>query len=364
MRKLIALLFAFFVSLSLMAQQRVVKGRVTDANGNALPGVTVSVKGKNAATQTGLDGSFSITAEASNTLVFTYVDADTREVRVGTEDNLQVALANRNRELSEVVVTAIGIRREEKALGYSISKVNPNALVQNSEPDILKGLQGKVAGVDIRTSQGTPGAATRISIRGNSSFFGNNEPLIIVDGVPFNNQQVTTSDQTSGGGAYSNGLSALDPNDIASMNVLKGSAAAALYGSRASNGVIIITTKSGSASRSKKGMEVTFSSSMSWEKIANLPEYQNEYGAGTLFTYANSNGSWGESFKVRDSIPVWPNYKAAFPNMFSDSVAYRAYPNNVKDLFRTGKVYENSLSVSSGNEKSSVSATASFMKHL
>jgi TonB-linked SusC/RagA family outer membrane protein len=364
MRKLIALLFAFFVSLSLMAQQRVIKGTVTDANGNALPGVTVSVKGKNAATQTALDGSFSITADAGNTLVFTYVDANTREVRVGTEDNLQIALANRNRELSEVVVTAIGIRREEKALGYSISKVNPNSLVQNSEPDILKGLQGKVAGVDIRSSQGTPGAATRISIRGNSSFFGNNEPLIIVDGVPFNNQQVTTSDQTSGGGAYSNGLSALDPNDIASMNVLKGSAAAALYGSRASNGVIIITTKSGSAARSKKGMEVTYSSSISRETIANLPEYQNEYGAGTLFTYANSNGSWGEAFRSRDSIPVWPNYKAAFPNMFTDSVAYRAYPNNVKDLFRTGKVYENSISVSSGNEKSSVSATGSFLKHL
>jgi TonB-linked SusC/RagA family outer membrane protein len=364
MRKLIALLFAFSLSFSVMAQQRVVKGTVTDANGNALPGVTVSVKGKNAATQTLTDGSFSINAEAGNTLVFTYVDSDTKEVKVGNADNLQVSLQNRTRELSEVVVTAIGIKREEKALGYSISKVNPNALVQNSEPDILKGLQGKVAGVDIRSSQGTPGAATRISIRGNSSFFGTNEPLIIVDGVPFNNEQVTTSDQTSGGGAYSNGLSGLDPNDIASMNVLKGSAAAALYGSRASNGVIIITTKSGSASRSKKGMEVTYSSSMSWETIANLPVYQNEYGAGTLFNYANSNGSWGASFKSRDSIPVWPNYKTAFPSRFTDSVAYRAYPNNVKDLFRTGKVYENSISVSSGNEKAAISATGSFMKHI
>src|SRR4029079_10946321 len=148
--------------------------------------------------------------------------------------------------MAEVVVTALGIRRADRGLGYSVAKVNPDNLLQKSEPDILKGLEGKVAGVDIRSSQGTPGAATRIQIRGNNSFFGDNQPLIVVDGVPYSNDQVSTSNQTTGGTAYGSGLSNLDPNDIASMNILKGSSAAALYGSRAANGVLVITTKSGS----------------------------------------------------------------------------------------------------------------------
>src|SRR5207253_5691718 len=123
-----------------------------------------------------------------------------------------VSLAPSSSNMDEVVVTAVGIRRSEKALGYAISKVNPDELLQKSEPDMLKGLQGKVAGVDIRTSQGTPGAATRIQIRGNNSFFGNSQPLIIVDGVTYTNEQVTTSNQTSGGTAYSSGIANLDPN--------------------------------------------------------------------------------------------------------------------------------------------------------
>src|SRR5690606_1296870 len=190
--------------------------------------------------------------------------------------------------LGEVVVTALGISRESKALGYSVSKVNADEIVQISEPDPLKALQGKAAGVDIRTSQGTPGGATRIQIRGNCSFFGDHPPLIVGAGGPYSNGQITTSSQVSGGSAYSSGLSNLDPNDIATMDVLKGSAAAGLYGSRASNGVVIITTKSGSAGRSKKGFDITYNSSVSVENIANLPKYQNLYGAGALGNYSAS----------------------------------------------------------------------------
>lgn len=276
---------------------------------------------------------------------------------------MSIALTATNEQLSEVVVTALGIRRSDKALGYSVGKVDPAAVTQKSEPDVLKSLQGKVAGVDIRQSQGTPGAATRIQIRGNNSFFGNSQPLVIVDGVPYSNTQVSTSSQTSGGTAYSSGIANLDPNDIATMNVLKGSAAAALYGSRASNGVLVITTKSGSA-RSRKGTQVTVNSSYSIENIANLPVYQNEYGAGANFGYSNANGSWGPAFSSRDSIPAWPDFKAAYPELFpSANIKYRAYPNNVKDLFRTGKVLENSVSFSGGNETSSASITASQLSH-
>ncbi len=364
MRKPLFLILTFLLSsMVLWAQQRTVRGTVLDAAGNPLAGVTVTVSGSNAATQTDSQGSFSISAGTGNTLVFSYLGKQ-KEFRLANEETINISFEEQSRELSEVVVTALGIRRSEKALGYSVSKVDPSALVQKSEPDMLKSMQGKVAGVDIRSSQGTPGAATRIQIRGNNSFFGNSQPLIVVDGVPYSNEQVTTSNQTSGGTAYSSGISNLDPNDIASMNVLKGSAAAAVYGSRASNGVIVITTKSGSANRGRKGTEVTFRSSVSAETIANLPEYQNDFGAGSQFDYSNSNGSWGPAFSSRDSIPVWPDYKNAYPELFpTDSVAYRAYPDNVKDLFRTGWIYENSLGFNGGNDNSSVALTISHLTH-
>ncbi len=363
--KKILLLIAFSIGLiSFTDAQKQVTGKVTDAkDGTPLNGASVKLKGSSKGTLTDANGEFKISVPQNAVLVISNIGYADQEVNVGNQTSLNVTLSQGENVMNEVVVTAVGIKRSEKALGYSITKVDPDNLIQKSEPDILKGLQGKVAGVDIRTSQGTPGAATRISIRGNSSFYGNNEPLIIVDGVPYNNDQVTTSNQTSGGGAYQNGLSQLDPNDIATMNILKGSSAAALYGSRASNGVIIITTKSGSAGRSKKGLEISYLSSVSFETINNLPDYQNDFGNGTYFNYQNANGSWGPRFGTIDSIPVWPDYKAAFPDLFTDSVPFRAYPNNVKNLFRTGMVYENSITLNGGDEKTSVSATASSLKH-
>ena len=362
MGKLSLLILSLLVSFSVWSQTTI-RGKVTDANGNPLSGVTVSVRGTNTATQTSADGSFTLSAAQGSTLVFTSVGYLLQEIPVGTDNDLTISLQNQNRELTEVVVTALGIRRSDKALGYSLGKVDPNAITQKSEPDILKSLQGKVAGVDIRASQGTPGAASRIQIRGNNSFFGNSQPLIIVDGIPYSNDQVTTTSQVTNGGAYSSGISNLDPNDIASINVLKGSSAAALYGSRASNGVLLITTKSGSGRRNK-GTEIVFKSSVSFEKIANYPEYQNEFGAGSQMDYDNVNGSWGPAFRDLDSIPAWPSYKAAYPELFpSDNIAYQPYPNNVKDLFKTGMVYENSINFSGGDEKASFGLTASQLNH-
>lgn len=363
MRKTFSLL-AMLVLCSVLAwsQTKTVTGRVTDANGGPVPFATIKVKGSNTGVAADQDGNFSITVTPNAVLVVSAAGFEEQEISVGDRNTLSINLAATT-NLQEVVVTALGITRAEKALGYSVTKVDPGTLVQNSEPDMLKGLQGKVAGVDIRQGQGTPGAATRINIRGYTSFFGSNEPLIIVDGVSYDNSQFNTSHPLEGGGAYQNGLSSLDPNDIASMSVLKGSSAAALYGSRASNGVLIIKTKSGSAGRSKKGTEVTYSSSVSFENVANLPEYQNSYGAGSAFTYSAANGSWGPKFGTIDSIPTWPDYLKAFPDLFGANVAYKAYPNNVKDLFQTGVVTENSISVNGGDEKSSLSATASTLQH-
>jgi len=363
MKKLLLIVLLVLPALIILAQNKTITGKVTDTEGKPVSFATVNVKGTTVSVSADVNGNFSIQAGANAVLAFSAAGFQSSEVNVGNKTTVNVLLPAQN-VLSEVVVTALGIKRTDKALGYSVAKVDPTTLIQKSEPDVLKSLQGKVAGVDIRSSQGTPGAATRIQIRGNSSFFGDNQPLIVVDGVPYSNDQVTTSNQVIGGSAYSTGFSDLDPNDIASINILKGSSAAALYGSRASNGVLIITTKSGSAGRSKKGTEVTFSSSFSVEKIANLPEYQNDYGPGTQFGYANANGSWGPAFRSLDSIPAWASYRAAYPELFpSANMAFRAVPDNVKDLFQTGTVLENSIGLSGGDEKNAVSLTASQLTH-
>src|SRR6187551_2769434 len=362
MKKILITALFFLSALIMFGQNRTVTGKVTNAEGKPIPFATVTVKGTSTAVSADENGNFSIQAPANAVLVFSSTGYQASEINIGAQTTVNSTLTGQG-VMAEVVVTALGIRRSDRGLGYSVAKVNPDNLLQKSEPDVLKSLQGKVAGVDIRSSQGTPGAATRIQIRGNNSFFGNSEPLIIVDGIPYSNDQVTTTSQVSNGGAYSSGIANLDPNDIATMNVLKGSSAAALYGSRASNGVIVITTKSGSARRNK-GTEINFKSSFSRETLANLPEYQNEYGAGSQLAYSNANGSWGPAFATRDSIPAWPTLKAAYPEMFpSANVAYRPYPDNVRDLFRTGWVVENSVGVNGGNDKSSVGLTASHLFH-
>ncbi|MDH5827768.1 SusC/RagA family TonB-linked outer membrane protein [Sphingobacterium faecium] len=361
-------LLSFFVGSMILtsvafAQEKKVSGRVTAADGKPLAGVTIAVQGSNLATQTDANGNYSFSVPTGKVIVFRSVGFSDKTLIVKEgQYAFNVTLEDSANALDEVVVTALGAQRSAKSLTYATSKVDPELLLQKSEPDLLKSMQGKVAGVDIRASQGTPGAATRFQIRGNSSFYGDNQPLIIVDGVPYDNNMTETSSMTSGGGAYGSGISNLDPNDIQSMNVLKGSAAAALYGSRGSNGVVIITTKSGST-KIGQATEVTLRSGVSIENIANLPEYQNSYGAGSQLNYSNSNGSWGPNFKNLDSIATWPTYLAAYPELFGKKVPYKAYPNNVKDLFQTGVVVENSLNFAGGSENAGFNVTLSQMDH-
>lgn len=382
MRK-IASLFAMLMLFSALAfgQARTITGTVINEKGEVVPGVSINVKGSSGGTAADNKGQFSINAKTGDKLVITGVSIEPVTVTVGEGNTVAVSVKTSMVTTTEVVVTALGIRRSEKSLGYAVSKVDPGSLLQKSEPDALKGLQGKVPGVDIRSSQGTPGAGTRIQIRGNSSFNLETQPLIVVDGIPYSNESVATSSQTSGGTAYGSGIANLDPNDIESMNVLKGSAAAALYGSRAARGVVIITTKSGSAKKGEKPLNITYKSSVSIEKIANLPEYQNSYGTGAQFRYSNSNGSWGPKFGLgnvydgggnvirasaaADSVPAWPEFLAAYPELFSanGNMAFVAKPNNVKDLFRTGKVFENSIGINGGDASNSFALTASNLIH-
>ncbi|MDJ1468373.1 SusC/RagA family TonB-linked outer membrane protein [Xanthocytophaga flava] len=371
--KKILLMFCFgiLINSSIWAQNTTVTGKVVSEDKSALPGVSVSVKGTTTGTITDVEGRFSISVPRDATLLFSFVGYLNQEIQVGNRSTIDVSLIPDVQALSEVVVTAVGIERNQKSLGYSVEKVDASKVQQVSEPDVLRGLQGKVPGVNIIGSSGVPGSATRLTIRGTRSFFGNNQPLFIVDGIPYDNSTNGANSggnsQLSGGGAYSSRIADLDPNNIQSMTVLKGGAAAALYGIRAANGVVVITTKTGAGKSSKKGLEVTFSSSYSIENIANLPKYQNSYGTGTGFVYAASNGSWGAPFKgavpypTIDSIPIWPSVSAAFPELAGTKVPYQAYPNNVKDFFKTGRVFENSITVAGSTGKGNLTATLSKM---
>ena len=355
------------------AQERRVTGKVTAAeDGVPLPGVNVVVKGTSLGTVTNSEGVYALNVPpASNILIFSFIGLITQEIEIGERTVIDLQMGQDVRQLGEVIVTAVGIERERKALGYSVETVSGEKVQQVSEPDPLRALTGKVPGLNIIASSGAPGSSTRITIRGNSSMLNNNQPLFVVDGIPYNNDLVTTEGvnlNTGGltqGGAFSSRISDLDPNDIKSMSVLKGATAGALYGARAANGVIVITTKSGSASASRKGMEVTYSTTYGIEKIANIPNFQNSYGTGSNFNYTAANGSWGPPFigerpyATLDSIPHWYAGRPGMGEYVGKRVAYRAYPNNVKDFFETGSVFENSISMTGGNEKSVISVTLS-----
>lgn len=361
------------------SQVPTITGTIKDEKGVPIPYVSVVIKGKpNAGTTSDAEGNFRIAAERGNVLVLSGVGFETKEVTLGAGNSINVVLGEGKVDLSEVVVTAMGIKRSERALGYAVSKVDPGTLVQKSEPNILNALAGKVPGVDIRAGQGAPGAASRIQIRGVSSF-GGGEPLIVVDGVPYSNPLVNTSNPFSGGGTYGSGLNNIDPNDIESINVLKGAAAASLYGSRAANGVLLITTKSGNPRKGAKALNVSYRGGYSIEKIADIPDFQNLYGAGANFRTQSSNGSWGARFNKGviydaggniigtsasgiDSIPAttWATMYASYPELFPNGrIAYKANPNNVSDLFNTGNLMEHSVGLNGGEGNTLFNVTLS-----
>jgi TonB-linked SusC/RagA family outer membrane protein len=380
MRKLLLVSILLTLAGLTSLAQRSLSGKVTDANGNPVVGASVVIQNTRTGTVTKDDGSFSITVPPNaRALVISAIGMVSQEVAIGSGSTLNVSLkAASDQAMQEVVVTAMGIRRAEKALGYAVSKVDPATMVQRSEPNILNTLAGKVPGVDIRAGQGAPGAATRIQIRGVSSFRGS-EPLIVVDGVPYSNPLVNTSNPFTGGGTYGSGLNNLDPNDIESINVLKGAAAASLYGSRAANGVLVITTKSGAPKKGAKALNVTYRGGYSIEKIADIPEFQNLYGAGANFRTQSSNGSWGAKFGKGviydanglvigisasgvDSIPAttWQTMFNSYPELFPNGrMAYKAYPDNVRNLFNTGRLMEHSVGLNGGQGNSLFNLTLS-----
>ncbi len=375
-RYYLVLVLLVFGITSVLAQEKTVSGTISDNEGLSLPGATILIKGTTVGASSDFDGNYSIKANQGDVLVFSFVGYISQEISIANSNTINVTLLEDRTSLEEVVVTAFGIKRNPKSLGYAVSSVESKEVIENSEPDLIRSLSGKVAGVNVNFSNGVAGASNQINIRGATTIGGASQPLIIVDGVAYSNSQTTTvelqppSGFSTGGGGYESGLSTLDPNDIASVNVLKSTAAAALYGSRATNGVIVITTKSGASSNNvnkNNKLSVSVSSGTYFEEIANLPDYQNKYGQGTQFSFnAGSNGSWGPAFDTLETIPVWNSWVTAFPDVYGpgliETLPYVAQPNNVKDLFQTGIVLDNSVTASSSNENGNFSVTLSDME--
>jgi TonB-linked SusC/RagA family outer membrane protein len=370
-------LFLVSVASFVVAQERTITGKViANEDGSALPGVNILVKGTNNGTVSDVDGKFIISVSGPNDiLIFSFIGYKSQEIQVGQQTSFDVKLASDVETLSEVVVTAAGIERDKKALSYAVQNVKSDQIIQKSEPDVLRSLQGKVPGLSIQGSGGIAGSSTRITMRGVNSFLGNNQPLFVVDGIPYNNDLNNTSNPRDAGALAASRIADLDPNNIASVTTLNGGAAAALYGTRAANGVIVITTKTGSSKVSRKGLEGSFSSSYSIERVANLPDYQNKYGPGSQSVFAHANGTWGPAFSTRDSIAFYPGYVEAFPQLYAVSgspvaalngtgimTPYKAIPGNVENFFKNGSVFENSFSLSGGSEKATISAVVSDMK--
>ncbi|MCC9135961.1 SusC/RagA family TonB-linked outer membrane protein [Pontibacter silvestris] len=337
-----------------VAQSRTVTGKVSSTeDGSALPGVSVALKGTTTGTITNIDGNFNLTVPAEGgTLVFSFIGMLQQEVPIGNQSSFDVAMAPDSKQLSEVVVTALGREVEKKSLGYAVQEVSGEDLNEARTPNLLNAMSGKVAGVQVTSTNGAPGSSSRVTIRGSSSIGSNNQPLFVVDGVPIDNGNYNSTTSID----YGNGAAAINPDDIASMSVLKGPAAAALYGSRGANGVILITTKNG---KGTKGIGVSVNSNTSFETPFRLPDFQDSYGQGTKgdFKYVDGKGggvgdgvdeSWGPALDGR-LIEQFDSPLDENGNRIP--TPWVAHPDNWKNFYETGKTFTNNIAITGGSEK-------------
>ena len=316
-------------------QAKTITGKVVDVAGEPIIGASVLVKGSSTGSVTDIDGKFSVEAPVGSTLVVSFVGYATEEVKVGAASDYTVTLKDDTQSLSEVVVTAMGIKKEKKALGYSVSDINSKELMKNKQTNVVNSLAGKIPGVNITQAGGAAGAGSNIVIRGGNSASESrdNQPLFVVDGIIYDNSTVNTGNSGTDGmtktaTTFSNRVMDINPEDIESMSVLKGAAAAALYGSRAANGVIIITTKKGE----EGAVRVNVSSKYTYSWANKLPEVQKLYGRGEY----NTSGAFID--KTMDS--------------WGDRIDGMSY-DNIDDFFQGSSVWDNSVSVSGGSKNGS-----------
>lgn len=322
-----------------------VKGVVRDSNNEPLVGVSVRVQGTNRGTTTDLNGSYTLTGVSRTaSLEFSYVGMTAQTIALSGRTALDVVLKEDSKQLNQVVVTALGLKRSKKALGYSVQELKGSDILSSRESNVANALSGKVSGLQIIRSGNGPGASSKIQLRGSNSVTGLNQPLVIVDGVPMDNfTGASNNDFWNPSADMGNGISDINPDDIASMSVLKGASAAALYGSRAGNGVILITTKSG---RKTEGLGLTFSSSLSVEGIFMSPHMQNVFGQGDNGTYSDKTSlSWGPRIEGQD-YTKWNGANATM----------QAY-DNLENYFRTGINLTENISFTQLYGKTSVYAS-------
>lgn len=367
-------IYALILALSMQfsfAQERTVSGVVSDANG-PIPGANVVVKGTNKGVQTDFDGKFIIKAKQGDILIFSFIGLKDTKMTVGSTGVVNANMSSDGNELQEVVVTALGIKRSSKAVGYAVQELKAADLNKASNNSLAGALQGKLAGVQITPSSGAPGASSQIIIRGARSFTGNNTPLYVIDGMPV----ASTADYSTGnsvtGTDSANRAVDIDPSDIETISILKGQAAAAIYGIRASNGVVIITTKSGRGLAKDGKPVISLNTSTSFETISKKPVTQNEYAQGSQGKY-NPTTSLGWGPKISE-LPNDPTYGGNVANTLNGGVLKpgmyyvpqrakagldpwvlpKAY-DNINDYFMTGVTVNNSINISQATEKTNYS---------
>jgi TonB-linked SusC/RagA family outer membrane protein len=374
MRSKFKWIFTLLLALSMQfsfAQEKTVSGVVSDETG-PLPGANIVVKGTKRGVQTDVDGKYSIQAKTGEVLIFSFIGLTDASMTVGASNTINMVLKSGSGvELGEVVVTSQGIRKEKKALGYAVTTIKAEDFASKPSTDVARALTGKAPGVNIQQTSGLSGSGTNIIIRGYSSITGSNQPLFVVDGIPFNTDTNTDGNFLEGSTNASSRFADLDPNSIESISILKGLSATTLYGSSGRNGVILITTKSGNTKDINKKMDVSFSQSLYMTEIASLPDYQNNYGNGFDNGFTTAFSNWGPHFGTvgtqgigADGTVVDPYafYGAnTFPQYFHDdgtgslvpnTVPYKPY-DNVKPFFKTGVVKTTSINVGGRSENTS-----------
>lgn len=378
MRKISLILTLLVALVSMAMAQRTISGAVVDDKGQPLLSATVIEKGTTNGSSTDLNGKYTLTVKEGATLVFSYVGYNTQEQAITVSNVLNVTMSE-GEAINEVVVTALGIKRESRAAGYGSQQVGGDALTRSNAGNVVNALAGQVAGLNVTSSSGSAGASTYFTIRGQNSLTGNNQPLMVVDGIILNNDEdQTNAEDGTSGVAHSNRGIDLNPNDIESVNVLKGGAAAALYGIRAANGVILITTKKGGGKPNKaKGLTVNFSSTVTAERISQTPALQNTYAQGRNGGYRGPDVLEGNSFGPKISDLVWSGTPTTIKNDDNGSILYSdargtlvpkaSNPtgqsvtpvDNVNNFFQTGISYNNSLAISGGDERTAFRVSAS-----
>lgn len=373
MKKYILLILISVSTVDISLAQSTLSGTVRNEENATLPGVTVSIKETARGVLTDMEGKYSIEVSPGEVVVFSFIGLETKEHVYNGEQELDVVLNSSIQEIEKVVVTALGIKREEKALGYAQQSVDGDDLMTAVPSNWTSGLKGKIAGAQINSTNSGPIGSEQIVLRGTSSFdLGSNHALVVIDGVPMNAEMTNGAGTSAVGGDdapvdFGNVISNINPDDIESVSVLKGAGAAALYGSRAANGVLMITTKSGSKPE-RGSLGITINSSVSFDVIQRWPEWQYRYGHGRgtefdangdrTYSYGQTTGNdaWGPEFKGQ----MFYQYDPYTETQAVEKTPWRAYKDNRKDFWKTGVTTRNVVTIRGGNSKNNIRASAGY----